>query len=119
MASKRKHSGRTMMDVIRESTSNASDHEFSETTRSGSDTSASIRVKKGRGPNKPVAKWGSGQKFQLELTTTGDIDGPDRAKFKTQLGVMARNAYNLPPIYEAFNLIPQHVLDDIWLEIKV
>ncbi|KAK4428087.1 hypothetical protein Salat_1577700 [Sesamum alatum] len=72
----------------------------------------------GRGRSKPLVRWNSGVKLQLELTSNGKIDGPDRVAFKTQLGVMARNSYRFPLIYTSFRQIPEHLLDDLWNEIK-
>ncbi|KAG8379121.1 hypothetical protein BUALT_Bualt07G0055200 [Buddleja alternifolia] len=60
----------------------------------------------------------SGPKLQLELTSDGEIDGPDRVEFKMQLGVLAQNSYRFPLIYTSFDKMPQHVIGDRWDEIK-
>ncbi|KAL0463180.1 UNVERIFIED_CONTAM: hypothetical protein Slati_0205600, partial [Sesamum latifolium] len=103
MASKRKQNGKAMMDVIRETVDFCAVHD------------PSLR---NRGCSKPIVRWNSGVKLQLELTPDKKIDGPDRIVFKTQLRVLARNSYRFPLIYTSFCEIPQHLLDDLWYEIK-
>ncbi|KAG8387547.1 hypothetical protein BUALT_Bualt02G0032500 [Buddleja alternifolia] len=83
-----------------------------------SNVNTSAHLKKGRGRSKPIARWNKDEKLQLELTLDGEIDGPDRVEFKTQLGVMARNAYRFPLIYTSFDCMPQLLLDDLWSEVK-
>ncbi|KAL0404289.1 UNVERIFIED_CONTAM: hypothetical protein Sradi_2069700 [Sesamum radiatum] len=140
MASKRKQNGKTMMDVIRETVDFSAVHDPSlrnrrnriqsqsrfgsissptfHATRSDSSVNSSIHLKKGRGCNKPIVRWNSGVKLQLELTPDKKIDGPDRIVFKTQIGVLARNSYRFSLIYTSFREIAQHLLDDLWYEIK-
>ncbi|KAG8366029.1 hypothetical protein BUALT_Bualt17G0033600 [Buddleja alternifolia] len=84
----------------------------------GSNVNTSAYLKKGRGRSKPIARWNKDGKLQLELTLDGEIDGPDRVEFKTQLGVMARNAYRFPLIYTSFDCMPLLLLDDLWSEVK-
>ncbi|KAG8383502.1 hypothetical protein BUALT_Bualt04G0019900 [Buddleja alternifolia] len=83
---------------------------------SGSNVNTSAHLKKGRGRSKPIARWNKDGKLQLELTLDGEIDGPDRVEFKTQPGVMARNAYRFPLIYTSFDCMPLLLLDDLWSE---
>ncbi|KAG8369383.1 hypothetical protein BUALT_Bualt14G0005500 [Buddleja alternifolia] len=86
---------------------------------SGSNVNTSTHLKKGRGRSKPISRWNKDGKLQLELTLDGEIHGPDRVEFKTQLGVKARNAYRFPLIYTSFDCIPQLLLADLWSEVKV
>ncbi|KAG8378860.1 hypothetical protein BUALT_Bualt07G0028600 [Buddleja alternifolia] len=85
---------------------------------SGSNVNTSAHLKKGRGRSKPIARWNKRGKLQLELTLDKEINGPDRVELKTQLGVMARNAYRFSLIYTSFDCMPQLLLEDLWSEVK-
>ncbi|KAL3833420.1 hypothetical protein ACJIZ3_008156 [Penstemon smallii] len=74
--------------------------------------------KTGRGRSKQTPLWDSGVKLQVHLTSDGRIDGPDRAKFKTQLGVLARNSIKFPLTCKSFKKIGDGTKDDIWRNIK-
>ncbi|KAK4421418.1 hypothetical protein Salat_2092300, partial [Sesamum alatum] len=79
---------------------------------------SSIHLRKGRGRRKPIVRWNSGVKLQVKLTPHIKIDGPNRIEFKTQLGVLDQNSYICSLIYISFREIPQHLLDNLWYEIK-
>ncbi|KAG8376363.1 hypothetical protein BUALT_Bualt09G0055300 [Buddleja alternifolia] len=81
-------------------------------------TNTSVCLKKGRGRSKLIARWNSETKLQLEITAKGEVDGPNRVEFQTQLGVMARNSYRFPLIYTSFDQMPQCIIEDLWSEIK-
>ncbi|KAL3812985.1 hypothetical protein ACJIZ3_014253 [Penstemon smallii] len=119
MAGKRKHTGKTMMDVVSEASSaTGSLSRQSEARSSGSSDPSSQDKQMGRGRSKTTSLWESGAKHQLVLTDDGRIDGPHRVQFKTQLGVMARNANMFPLTKMSFKEIDPHVIDAFWKEIK-
>ncbi|KAG8386584.1 hypothetical protein BUALT_Bualt03G0163500 [Buddleja alternifolia] len=116
MGRKRKDSGRTMMDDVHETEEATSMHDLP--SRDMCQNSTSVCSRKGSGRSKLIKKWNKGPKLQLKLTPDGEIDGPERLEFKTQLGVLARNSYKFPHIYTSFDKMPQHIIDDMWDEIK-
>ncbi|KAG8387592.1 hypothetical protein BUALT_Bualt02G0037300 [Buddleja alternifolia] len=85
---------------------------------SGNTTNASVCFKKGRGRSKPIARWNTETKLQLEITAKGEVDGPNRVEFQTQLGVMARNSCRFSLIYTSFDQMPQRIIEDLRSEIK-
>ncbi|KAL3809804.1 hypothetical protein ACJIZ3_000096 [Penstemon smallii] len=140
MAGKRKHTGKTMMDVVAEASSTSASSATRSLSRqseaqscsrsgslsgpphpdasSGSSDPSSQDKQMGRGRSKMTSLWESGAKLQLVLTDDGRIDGPHRVQFKTQLGVMARNASRFPLTKTSFKEIDPHVIDAFWKEIK-
>ncbi|KAL3831050.1 hypothetical protein ACJIZ3_019852 [Penstemon smallii] len=145
MAEKRKRIRRTMTDAISEAETSSSTrssttqsvsrfcsrsgtisspahHHHDATPGDGRDESENQlpnnNPKTGRGRSKQTPLWDSCVKLQVHLTSDGRIDGPDRAKFKTQLGVLARNSIKFPLTCKSFKKIGDGTKDDIWRKIK-
>ncbi|KAL3838315.1 hypothetical protein ACJIZ3_022906 [Penstemon smallii] len=131
MAEKRKRIRRTMIDAISEAeTSSATRSSSTQSvsrfcSRSGTISSPAHQnqlpnnsPRTGRGRSKQTPLWDSGVKLQVHLTSDGRIDGPNRAKFKTQLGVLARNSIKFPLTCKSFKKIGDGTKDDIWRNIK-
>ena len=63
--------------------------------------------------------WGTGQKLHLKFNEYMQVYGPNEQKFKTHLGIIARNGEQVPLIYEQWKDVPLDIFDYIWKEVEV
>ncbi|KAH7847026.1 hypothetical protein Vadar_021014 [Vaccinium darrowii] len=77
------------------------------------------RKGKGRGPARPNAKWGTGEKLVIELNDVDIPIGNTASPLQSQLGILARNG-NLAPLtftdWRARELRPYK--ERLWAEVK-
>ncbi|KAL9437011.1 hypothetical protein AB3S75_022952 [Citrus x aurantiifolia] len=78
----------------------------------------STQAKQARGPALGVAQWGSGKIMHLDFNSEWQVIGPNSNKFKTQLGIIARNGHKVPLTYVEWIDMPENILEDIWKEVK-
>lgn len=79
----------------------------------------SIQARQARGPALGVGQWGSGKKMRLDFNSEWQVIGPNSNKFKTQLGIIARNGHKVPLTYVEWINMPENILEEIWKEVKV
>ena len=75
--------------------------------------------KKPQGSARPIPKWGTGERLEIEFNSFMQPVGPNADKLMSQLGVIVRNGDRVPLTYVRWTDMPIHVLDDIWREVKV
>ncbi|KAH9780205.1 hypothetical protein KPL71_007996 [Citrus sinensis] len=78
----------------------------------------STQARQARGPALGVAQWGSGKIMHLDFNSEWQVIGPNSNKFKTQLGIIARNGRKVPLTYVEWIDMPENILEDIWKEVK-
>uniref|UniRef100_A0A1S8ADN8 Plant transposase n=1 Tax=Citrus limon TaxID=2708 RepID=A0A1S8ADN8_CITLI len=78
----------------------------------------STQARQARGPALGVAQWGSGKIMHLDFNSEWQVIGPNSNKFKTQLGIIARNGHKVPLTYVEWIDMPENILKDIWKEVK-
>ncbi|KAL9432776.1 hypothetical protein AB3S75_027738 [Citrus x aurantiifolia] len=78
----------------------------------------STQARQARGPALGVAQWGSGKIMHLDFNSEWQVIGPNSNKFKTQLGIIARNGHKVPLTYVEWIDMPENILEDIWKEVK-
>ncbi|KAL7174063.1 hypothetical protein ACSBR2_033336 [Camellia fascicularis] len=76
-------------------------------------------IRQTRGPGRPFAEWGTGQKLKVTLNEENQPIGDEAAKLQSQLGILARNG-NFAPLtfndWRAPQLNPYK--ERIWQEVK-
>lgn len=85
----------------------------------GGSTSESTQSKRGRGPATGISTWGTGERFHLTFDEHMQPNGPNANKFKTQLGIIAKNGYHVPLTYTKWIDMPEDVLNYIWKDVQV
>ncbi|KAK9131036.1 hypothetical protein Sjap_011523 [Stephania japonica] len=85
---------------------------------SSSDTLNSEQISKGRGPALAIDDWGTGYIMNVEFDEYWKPIGSNADKFKSQLGVIARDEKKVPLTYERWTDVPKAIKIDIWKEVK-
>ncbi|XP_073104903.1 uncharacterized protein [Elaeis guineensis] len=81
-------------------------------------SSQSTSRRRGRGTAHGIEFWGTGQKVSLVFDAHMQPCGSNASKFKSQLGVIAKNGTYVPLTYASWTEIPQYILDHIWKEVQ-
>ena len=78
-------------------------------------TCESNNIRKGRGAARHHSSWGSGQRLEIEMQPVG----PNASKLLSQLGCIVRDGERAPLTYAKWTDMPNHVLEDIWRDVRV
>ena len=82
-------------------------------------TGESNNIRKGRGAAHHHSSWGSGQRLEVEMNQFMQPVGPNASKLLSQLGCIVRDGERAPLTYAKWIDMPNHVLEDIWRDVKV